>query len=154
MLKPGSMAPDFVLPNEDGVDISLSGLLRSGPLVLYFYPADFTLGCTREACSIRDIHEDIRSVGLQIIGISPQDAESHRKFRAQNKLPFTLLSDPEKNAIRKFDVDGPFGIGVRRVTYLINERKKIEAALQADVLIDMHREFIEKAIHTRVLPGR
>ena len=153
MLKPGSKAPEFVLPNEKGEDASLSGMLQQGPLVLYFYPADFTPGCTKEACSIRDMHDDILSVGLRVVGISPQDAASHVKFKDKYDLPFMLLSDPDKVAIKMYDVDGPFGVGVRRATYLIAQGAKIQAALQADVLINRHKEFIEKAIVLRETAG-
>ena len=153
MLKPESSAPEFILPDEDGNDVSLSDLLQNGPLILYFYPADFTPGCTKEACSIRDVHSDIEAVGLQVVGISPQDGASHARFRKEHKLPFALLSDTEKVAIRMYDVDGPFGIGVRRVTYLISQGKKIQEALQADVLINRHKEFIDKAIMLREAAG-
>lgn len=153
MLEPDSAAPEFILPNEAGEDVSLSSLLENGPLILYFYPADFTPGCTKEACSIRDAHSDIRSVGLQVVGISPQDGESHSRFREEHKLPFTLLSDIEKVAIKMYDVDGPFGVGVRRVTYLINQDKKIQAAVQADVLIGRHQEFIDKAVMLQKAAG-
>jgi len=149
MLQPGSKAPEFVLPNEKGEDVSLLDMLEQGPLVLYFYPADFTPGCTKEACSIRDMHDDILSVGLRVLGVSPQDATSHLKFKEKHELPFTLLSDPDKVAIKKYDVDGPFGVGVRRATYLIAQGAIIQAALQADVLINRHKEFIEKAIILR-----
>ena len=153
MLKPESSAPEFILPDEDGNDVSLSDLLQNGPLILYFYPADFTPGCTKEACSIRDVHSDIEAVGLQVVGISPQDGASHARFRKEHKLPFALLSDTEKVAIKMYDVDGPFGIGVRRVTYLISQGKKIQEALQADVLINRHKEFIDKAIMLREAAG-
>ena len=153
MLKQGNSAPEFILQDEDGQEVSLSDLLQAGPLILYFYPADFTPGCTKEACSIRDIHDDILSVGLQVVGISPQDRDSHIRFREEHDLPFRLLSDPDKVAIKMYDVDGPFGIGVRRVTYLINQGKKIQTALQADVLINRHKEFIEKAIILRESAG-
>jgi peroxiredoxin Q/BCP len=153
MLKSGTNAPEFLLPDETGKEISLSELLQAGPLVLYFYPADFTPGCTKEACSIRDIHDDIVSVGLRVVGISPQDGESHKRFREEHKLPFVLLSDTEKVAIKMYDVDGPFGIGVRRVTYLINQGKKIQSAMQADVMVGRHTEFIRKAIILRETAG-
>lgn len=153
MLKPGTVAPEFILPDESGNDISLSDLLQKGPLILYFYPADFTPGCTREACAFRDLHSDILSVGLQVIGVSPQSGDSHRRFREEHKLPFTLLSDEDKVAIKMYDVDGPFGIGVRRVTYLVNQGRKIQSTLQADVLINRHKEFIEKAIILRETAG-
>ena len=93
MLTVGSRAPEFVLQDNSGKDVSLSDLLQNGPLILYFYPADFTPGCTKEACSIRDIHNDIQSVGLQVAGISPQDVESHDRFRKEHELPFVLLCD-------------------------------------------------------------
>ena len=146
MLKAGSRAPEFILPDTDGVDTALSALLQSGTLILYFYPADFTPGCTKEACSIRDIHSDIQSVGLQVVGISPQDGNSHKRFRDEHDLPFVLLSDTEKIAIKLYDVDGPFGAGVRRATFLISQDRTILDAMLADVRIGRHTEFIEKAI--------
>lgn len=146
MLDIGSHAPDFTLEDESGHDVSLSDLLREGPLILYFYPADFTPGCTKEACSIRDIHNDIQRVGLRVAGVSPQDAESHTRFRDEHNLPFTLLCDPDKVAVKAFDVDGPFGVGVRRATFLINQDRTIADAVQADIRIGRHKEFIDKAI--------
>ena len=146
MLDIGSHAPDFTLEDESGQDVSLSDLLADGPLILYFYPADFTPGCTKEACSIRDIHNDIQRVGLRVAGVSPQDAESHTRFRDEHKLPFTLLCDPDKVAVKGFDVDGPFGVGVRRATFLINQDRTIADAVQADIRIGRHKEFIDKAI--------
>ena len=149
MLTSGSRAPEFVLQNEAGSEVSLAELLEDGPLILYFYPADFTPGCTKEACSIRDIHNDIQAVGLRVAGVSPQDPKSHTEFRDKYQLPFTLLCDPEKVAVKLYDVDGPFGVGVRRVTYLINQDRTIEDAVQADLRIGKHREFIDKAITLR-----
>ena len=154
MLKPGSKAPEFVLANDQGGETSLSDLLQDGPLILYFYPADFTPGCTKEACSIRDIHNDIQAVGLQVAGISPQDEDSHQRFRDEHDLPFILLSDPDKVVIKKYDVDGPFGVGVRRATFLINQDRTIQDAVQADVRIGRHQDFIEKAVMLRESAGK
>lgn len=153
MLKAGDRAPEFVLRNDAGVDTSLTDLLAHGPLILYFYPADFTPGCTKEACAIRDIHDDIQSVGLQVAGISPQDAESHARFRKEHDLPFVLLCDPDKVAIKMYDVDGPFGVAVRRATFLIGQDRTIHDAVQADVLIGRHADFIRKAIMLRETAG-
>ncbi len=149
MLEPGSTAPDFTLGNSDGSEVSLGDLLATGPLILYFYPADFTPGCTKEACTIRDLHDDIVSAGLRIVGVSPQDAESHERFRKTHELPFDLLCDPDKEAVRLYDVDGPLGIGVRRATYLINQDGIVEDAVLADIRIGRHAEFIERAIRLR-----
>ena len=149
MLNAGEKAPDFALENDKGEEVTLGGLLESGPLILYFYPADFTPGCTAEACSIRDIHSDIQSVGLQVAGVSPQDADSHARFREKHGLPFELLCDPDKTAAKAYDVDGPFGVGVRRATFLIDEDGTIRDAVQADLRIGRHEEFIKNAIALR-----
>ena len=149
MLKPGTQAPEFDLPDDQGVDTSLTDLLQHGPLVLYFYPADFTPGCTLEACSIRDMHDDLVAAGLTVVGISPQSSASHARFRKAHNLPFVLLSDPRKIAINLYDVDGMFGIGVRRGTFLINQEGIIEDAVLADLWIARHKEFIENAIALR-----
>ncbi len=153
MLAAGSRAPEFILPNADGGETSLSDLLQLGPLILYFYPADFTPGCTKEACSIRDIHNDIQSVGLQVAGISPQDVDSHKRFRDEHRLPFVLLSDPNKIAIKMYEVNGPLGIGVRRATFLINQDRTIRDAMLADMRIGRHTNFIEKAVILRETAG-
>jgi peroxiredoxin Q/BCP len=146
MLAMGGRAPEFTLPDQDDQSVSLSTLLRHGPLILYFYPADFTPGCTRQACAIRDLHTEIQSVGLDIAGVSPQSPESHRSFREKYKLPFTLLSDVDKFVIRMYDVRGPLGIGVRRGTYLIDQARYIRAAVLADFRIPQHEDFIRRAI--------
>jgi peroxiredoxin Q/BCP len=153
MLKPGSLAPEFILSDENGNEVALTKLLQDGPIILYFYPADFTPGCTREACSIRDIHGDILSAGLRVYGVSPQDEESHARFKEEHGLPFSLICDPEKVAVKMYDVDGPFGVGVRRVTYLITQGQKIRDAVKADIKIDKHKEFIRKAIMLRESAG-
>jgi peroxiredoxin Q/BCP len=153
MLKARTRAPEFVLQNDQGQDTSLSDLLQDGPLVLFFYPADFTPGCTREACTIRDLHKELASVGLRVAGISPQDADSHARFRATHDLPFTLLSDPDKSVIRMYGVDGPLGFGVRRATFLIGQDRTINDAVLADIRIGRHEEFIRKAIILRETAG-
>ena len=146
MLKPGDDAPDFNLPDQDGQEVTLAGLLAEGPLVVYFYPADFTPGCTKEACTIRDMHDDIAAAGLRVVGISPQDGASHGRFRDKHALPFTLLADPEKIAVKAWGVDGPLGIGVRRATFLVGVDGKIKDAVLADIRIGRHEEFIRTAI--------
>lgn len=146
MLKPGDHAPDFTLPDQDGRPVSLRTLLADGPLVLYFYPADFTPGCTKEACSIRDMHDEIAAAGMRVVGISPQDAATHTRFRQQYQLPFTLLADPGKDAVKAWGVDGPLGVGVRRATFLVGANGVIRDAVLADLRISRHEEFIRKAI--------
>jgi thioredoxin-dependent peroxiredoxin len=146
MLKSGDRVPEVSLPDQDGREVSIASLLADGPLVLYFYPADFTPGCTREACSIRDMHDDIAAAGMRVVGVSPQDAVSHARFREKHRLPFTLLADPDKTAVRAFGVDGPLGVGVRRATFLIAPDGVIQDAVLADFRVVRHEEFIRKAV--------
>ena len=153
MLKVGDVAPEFILPDENGDEVALTKRLQESAVILYFYPADFTPGCTKEACAIRDIHSDVLSVGLDVIGISPQDEESHLKFKKEHDLPFTLISDPDKIAIRMYDADGPMGFGVRRITYLVSQGQRIQGAICADLKIGKHEEFIRRAIVLRETAG-
>jgi peroxiredoxin Q/BCP len=149
MLKPGTVAPAFTLPDQDGTTITLTSLLRAGPLILYFYPADFTPGCTREACSIRDLHDQILATGLTVVGVSPQSPDSHRQFRERYSLPFRLLADVDKVAVKAYDVNGPLGFGVRRATFLIGMDGIIESAVLADLKIAEHEQFIRESLRLR-----
>lgn len=146
MLRPGDKAPDFTLPDQDGRPVTLFDACAEGPVVVYFYPADFTPGCTKEACAIRDMHDDIASSGVRVLGISPQGSASHARFRERYELPFTLLADPGKRTVRAYGVDGPFGIGVRRATFLVNSDRLIESSVVADLRIGLHEDFIRKAV--------
>ena len=146
MLAIGARAPEFTLPDADGQPTSLSNLLRDGPLVLYFYPADFTPGCTREACQIRDLHTEIDAAGIRVAGVSPQGSESHRAFRDKYKLPFTLLADVDRFVIKMYGVQGPLGFGVRRATFLIDQARNIQDQVVADFRIGEHEAFIRKAV--------
>ena len=145
MLAIGSRAPEFTLPDQDDRNVSLTTLLNRGPLVLYFSPADFTPGCTREACMLRDLHAEILSAGLSVAGVSPQAPDRHAEFREKYNLPFTLLADVEKFVIKMYDVNGPLGLGVRRVTYLIDQARVIRAGVKADFRIAQHEDFVRKA---------
>jgi thioredoxin-dependent peroxiredoxin len=145
MLAIGARAPEFTLPDQEDRNVSLTTLLNRGPLILYFYPADFTPGCTKEACMLRDLHEEILRVGLSVAGVSPQGPERHREFREKYQLPFTLLCDVEKFVIKMYDVNGPLGLGVRRATYLIDQARQIKAAVLADFRISEHEDFIRRA---------
>jgi thioredoxin-dependent peroxiredoxin len=149
MLKAGERAPEFTLPDETSTDRSLTELLSSGAIVLYFYPADFTPGCTRQACVLRDLHAEIQRAGLRVVGVSPQSPESHAKFRAKYNLPFVLLSDQHKAVIKMYGVNGPLGIGVRRASYLIDGGRRIRDAVLADFMIGRHADFVRKAILLR-----
>ena len=149
MLKAGERAPEFTLPDDTGTDRSLTELLSSGAIILYFYPADFTPGCTRQACTLRDLNAEIQKAGLRIIGISPQSPQSHAKFREKHHLPFVLLSDEHKTVVKMYGLNGPLGIGVRRATFLIDGSRRVRDAVLADFLVARHEDFVRKAILLR-----
>ncbi|MDA0272021.1 MAG: peroxiredoxin [Proteobacteria bacterium] len=146
MLDIGDTAPDFELTGEDGKVITLDDLLSEGPLILYFYPADFTSVCTAEACEIRDRHEDLRAVSANVVGVSPQGESSHNRFRNRYDLPFPLLDDRRREVIKAYGVSGPLGIGVRRVTFLINPDKKIANRVVADFGVKQHMALIDSVV--------
>ncbi len=148
MLAAGNRAPDFTARNQHDEPVTLADLLKNGPLILYFYPADFTPGCTREACSLRDMHAQLLSAKVTVAGVSPQSTQSHAAFAAKYALPFTLLSDPEKLLVRAYRVSGPLGFGVRRASFLINTAGVIEDVLLADLRIGRHEEFFQRCTGT------
>ena len=117
-VKVGEVAPDFTLPDQDGRPVTLSSL-RGKVVVLYFYPKDFTSGCTKEACHFRDAYEDFTETGAEVIGVSADSQESHRKFRDTYLLPFSLLSDEKGDVKRLYGVSGHLLPG--RVTFVIDK---------------------------------
>lgn len=145
MLETGDRAPDFELPDDRGRTVRLSELLKDGPLVLYFYPADFTPVCTKEACMFRDTHAELAAQGIRVFGISPQPPDIHSKFRKSYSLPFPLLSDPERIAIQAYGADGFLGL-VRRISYLIGKDGRILDSVQADLQVGRHRDFVRRAL--------
>ena len=120
-------AADFTLTDQDGTKRSLNDFSDSW-LVLYFYPKDDTPGCTIEACSLRDANDDIIALGAQVVGISKDDTDSHRTFKAKHKLNFTLLSDPSGETIAAYGAWGKkmFGVeGIMRKTFIIAPNREI-----------------------------
>ena len=103
MLSAGIQAPDFTLNDDAGKPVRLSSF-RGKKVVLYFYPRDNTPGCTTEACQFRDAFDDYLDIGAVVIGISPDSVKSHSSFKNRHSLPFYLLSDPEKEVIKRYDV--------------------------------------------------
>ena len=114
MLSAGDVAPDFTLPDERGQLVTLSALLASGPVALFFYPADFTPICTREVCMVRDVNAALAAAGLGVFGISHDSVESHARFRAKHGLTFPLLADVDR-AMKDFGYPvGPVAPSLRR----------------------------------------
>lgn len=126
MLEIGIQAPEFELEDQNGVKHALKNY-RGQKVVLYFYPKDMTAGCTKQACGFAELYPDFREKGAVILGVSKDSVASHKKFEEKYGLPFTLLSDPELNCIKSYDVwqeknnYGKKTMGVVRTTYLIDE---------------------------------
>ena len=117
----GSKAPDFTLPSQSGEMVSLKDFLGEKLVILYFYPKDDTPGCTKEACAFRDEHETFKKLDAEVIGVSSDSVESHRRFAEKHDLSFTLLSDEGGKVRRMYGVPNTFGIFPGRVTYVIDE---------------------------------
>jgi peroxiredoxin Q/BCP len=133
-LSPGDTAPAFTLPDADGKDVSL-GDFRDRKVVVYFYPAASTPGCTKEACDFRDNLAELNDAGFAVVGISPDKPEKLAKFRDAQALTFPLLSDPSRSVLEAYRAYGEktlYGkkiIGVIRSTFVVDEAGKIEQAL-------------------------
>lgn len=131
MIKIGERAPDFVGRSEDGREVKLSDY-KGKKLILYFYPKDSTSGCTAEACSLRDGFEELRTMGFEVVGVSPDSADSHRKFIAKESLPFKLIADTDHAVAEAYGAWGQkkfMGreyMGIIRQTFVINERGVVE----------------------------
>ena len=134
MLEIGTPAPDFSLPDQNGTLHRLSDY-RGQKIILYFYPADMTPGCTSQACSFRDLYPQIREAGAVVLGVNADTVEKHKRFEEKHGLPFPLLSDPETNVLQAYDVwkeklmFGKPKLGIERSTYLIDENGIIIKAL-------------------------
>ena len=133
-LAPGDQAPDFTLPDADGNQVSLSSL-RGQRVIIYFYPAAMTPGCTKQACDFRDSRADLSQAGFAVLGISPDSPARLARFRDRDSLTFPLLSDPDRKVLEAYGAYGEkmmYGkksVGVIRSTFVIGTDGKIEQAL-------------------------
>jgi peroxiredoxin Q/BCP len=146
MLKIGDIAPNFELKDQNGELVSLEQLTADGEVILYFYPADFSPMCSAEACVFRDSYEGIESIATRIVGVSPQSVGSHQRFAKSFSIPFPLLADTRKSVIRAYGVDGPFGFGVKRVTYLIDSERVIRNRVASELSVNSHADLIKKTL--------
>jgi thioredoxin-dependent peroxiredoxin len=133
-LAPGDPAPDFTLPDADGNEVSLASL-RGQRVIIYFYPAAMTPGCTKQACDFRDARADLTGAGFAVLGISPDSPAKLAKFRDKEGLTFPLLSDTDRSVLRAYGAYGEkmmYGkksVGVIRSTFVVGPDGKIEQAL-------------------------
>lgn len=141
----GDVAPDFTLTSHTGEQVSLHDH-RGRWVVLYFYPADDTPGCTKEACSFRDSYEDFTDAGAVVIGVSGDDLDSHRAFAEKHQLPFTLLSDDDGSLRRAYGVGKTLGLLPGRVTYVIDPEGVVREVYSSQLLATKHHRKALDAI--------
>jgi thioredoxin-dependent peroxiredoxin len=162
MIAVGRVAPDFTLPTDEGEPLRLRAL-RGRPVVLYFYPADDTETCTKEACAFRDIFPRFDASGAAVLGVSPDDVRSHARFRAKYDLPFTLLADTEHAVAERYGVwreKTTFGrtyMGVVRTTFVIDAEGRVSRVFDV-TRVAGHADEVARAIDAlgtdRALPRR
>ena len=138
--KVGDIAPDFTLPDQTGSMVSLKDFVGSKIIVLYFYPRDFSRGCTAEACTFRDSYDVFVEAGAQVIGISSQSVDSHNRFAILNRLPFILLSDEGGKVRELYGVPSSFGFLPGRVTYIIDKKGIIRHVFSSQLNPTKHVE--------------
>jgi peroxiredoxin Q/BCP len=138
-MEKGDVAPDFELPDETGQMRKLSDLLKAGPVVLYFYPAAMTPGCTKESCHFRDLKSEFDALGAQRVGISGDKVEKQKQFSDKYKFDFPLLSDPDATVANLYGAHRNFGLApTKRITFVIDTDQKILDVVKSEVRMGVH----------------
>lgn len=146
MLPVGAKAPDFSGLDQRGRPISLSELVESGWVILYFYPKDFTRVCTEQACLLRDAYEGLQQRKVSVVGVSLDDDATHERFARELELPFPLLSDSERLIARSYRVLRFFGLMTKRVTYAIDPEQIIRGVFHYELSAARHLTEINKLL--------
>ncbi|MDA8048080.1 MAG: peroxiredoxin [Actinomycetota bacterium] len=138
----GDQAPDFELPDQSGTNRKLSEMLGSGPVVLFFYPAAMTFGCTRESCHFRDLASEFAAVGAQPVGISRDAVAKQKQFDDKHSLGFPLLSDSDRQVAEAFGVKGGMlGLSpVKRSTFVIDRDGRVRSVINSEVSMNTHAD--------------
>ncbi len=142
MLKAGDKAPEFELQDQTGTTLRLSEMLTNGPVVLFFYPAALTYGCTKESCHFRDLDTEFGALGAQRVGISRDDVAKQKEFDERHSLGFPLLSDRDRQVAEAFGVKGGMlGLSpVKRTTFVIDRDQTIRAVIGSEVNMNTHAD--------------
>jgi len=137
----GDLAPDFTLLDQDAHERTLSTTLVDGPVVLFFYPAAMTPGCTKESCHFRDLASDFRAAGAQRIGISMDSVERQSRFAHQHALDYPLLADSKGDVARAYGVKRPLDfLKVKRTTFVIGRDRRILEVVNSELSMDVHAD--------------
>lgn len=144
-VKVGDAAPDFEGPTSDGNRVGLKDFIGKKNVVLYFYPKDDTPGCTKEACSFRDNLQSLKRKEAEVVGVSLDSVESHKKFSEKYHLPFPLISDKEKRIANAYGVLKETGTSTNRVTFLIDKKGRVAKVFQK-VDVTKHIDEVMEAL--------
>src|SRR5258708_4575606 len=134
----GDLAPDFSLPTQKGEPVSLSSFRGQKAVVLYFYPKDYTAGCTAEACAFRDSYEVFTDAGAEVIGVSSDSEETHGRFVSSYQLPFLLVSDKGGKLRKLYGVPSTLGLLPGRVTYIIDKQGIVQHIFNSQMAAEKH----------------
>ena len=145
-VKVGDKAPDFTLPSQMGDNVTLLEFFGKKNVVLYFYPKDETVGCTKEACTFRDNYEELTKLGAEVLGVSGQSVESHKSFATHYGLPFILLSDQDNKVRELYGVPSTMGIIPGRVTYIIDKKGIVRHIFNSQTQAPRHVEEAKKTL--------
>lgn len=137
-VKVGDAAPDFTLPSSTGTEVSLSGFRGKRSVVLYFYPKDETVGCTKEACAFRDSYQTFKEQGAEVLGVSSDSVDSHKRFAEKHGLSFLLLSDSDGKTRKMYGVPSTLGFLPGRVTYVIDREGVVRSIFNSQVQPEKH----------------
>lgn len=148
LVKVGDVAPDFTLLDQFGQKVSLGDFIGKKPVVLYFYPKDFSMGCTREACAFRDSYEAFKELGAEVIGVNTASQERHGEFASAYKLPFRLLADEGGKVRELYGVPASFGLIPGRVTYIIDRSGIVRYVFNSQLNPTKHVEEALKILRT------
>ncbi|MET9619745.1 MULTISPECIES: peroxiredoxin [unclassified Streptomyces] len=149
-MKIGDIVEDFTLPDETGTSRSLTGLLEEGPVVLFFYPAAMTPGCTAEACHFRDLAGEFRAAGARPVGISSDEVERQQEFADRHSLGYPLLSDPKGEIRDRFGVTRGFSLApTKRVTFVIDQDRRVLEVVRSELRMSAHADRALAALRTR-----
>jgi thioredoxin-dependent peroxiredoxin len=140
LLKAGSIAPDFTLPDQDGQPVHLYEMLSNRWVVLFFYPKDHSPVCTTQVCAFRNAYHEFQDAGAEVLGISSDSIASHQQFSQNQKLPFRLLSDPDRKVAEAYGVPKAFGLIPGRVTFVLDPQQTIRMAYPSQFNAKAHME--------------
>jgi len=150
MLQPGDVVDDFELPDQTGTTRTLSELLATGPIVLFFYPAAMTTGCTKESCHFRDLSAEFAEVGAGRVGISADPVEKQSQFSDRHGFDYPLLSDTDRRVAEVFGVKRGWGLTpVKRATFVIDTDRRIIVAIKSETRMDLHADKALEILRAR-----